>query len=899
MGTVYLAVARGPAGFSKLKVVKRLRPELAADPQFLEMFLGEARLTARLNHANIAQTNEVGFDGEHYFIEMEFLEGQSLDALARRTAQYRELPVHVGIYVVAQALAGLHYAHEAKRPGGDALGVVHRDVSPHNVFVTYDGGVKVLDFGIAKAADSSVDTRTGIVKGKATYMAPEQAARQPVDRRADVYGMGIILWQILARRRLWAGLSDPEIFVALERGGIDPPSQHEPGVHPALERICMKALAHDRADRFATAAEMQIALEEHLVGERIQVGARQVAALMEDLFREARAKLQAQIEARLARIERTPSDEQTGVDVPVVATSAAPFSVAGGQDLDGGTVRTTSELRGPALPETRVERAAKPPPRRSRAMIAAGTAVVLASIGTVVVWSAARREQQGAPASHVPSAAAAPVPGCASARECSARLGTPAVCRDGCVPLAGDGDDGDCKPLADPAAMDDDRTIWVGAMFPTRGADATLVGRINVNALEVGRRDFSSIADGIPSARPGEKPRALGLLVCDDSVDATRAARHLVERVRVPAVIGFYRSKELIDLASDLFIPHRTMAVSSLNASSLITSIPHPSDSPRMIWRTTLSTSQLAVPIASVVSDVFEHELRAAGGALRGGGAMRVALVRLDNATGVVFSDAVVSSLRYNGKSVTDNGRDFREIVYADPSKGTIDYGALVAKLLEFRPHVVIYDDRYFIEGGLAQFEAAWPKDERFRPFYVERGVPHWNALYEFVGHDAGRRRRFFGVDLPASLETNVKFTLRYNELFDPPETRNTAPSVSYDAFYVVAYALYAALQAGADPLDGAALSRAVARLVPPGTPVDVGPAHIYKAFNVLHDGGNVDLNGAATKLDFNLTTGDVSTDLAVLCLDVDGSGAAFDVAESGLFYRAASGKLEGTLRCP
>ncbi|MCU0687538.1 MAG: serine/threonine protein kinase, partial [Polyangiaceae bacterium] len=152
MSRVYLAVVRGPAGFNKFQVVKWLLPSLASDPDFLSMFLEEARLSARLNHTNVVQINEVGFDGEHHFMAMEYLEGQSLESLVRRASRQGGLPLELHLHVLAEAAAGLHYAHEFADLDGRALNVVHRDVSPHNVFVTYQGQVKVLDFGIAKAA---------------------------------------------------------------------------------------------------------------------------------------------------------------------------------------------------------------------------------------------------------------------------------------------------------------------------------------------------------------------------------------------------------------------------------------------------------------------------------------------------------------------------------------------------------------------------------------------------------------------------------------------------------------------------------------------------------------------------------------------------------------------------
>ena len=249
MGIVYLAVSEGPAGFSKLKVVKQLRRDLADDIQFLNMFLDEARLAALLNHANVVQTTEIGFDGRSLrFLEMEYLDGQAFEAINRRASKTGRVPLAYSVWILTQVLAGLQYAHEARDRNGEPLRLVHRDVSPHNVFVTYDGQVKMLDFGIAKAADSSSQTRTGDVRGKATYMAPEQVLKRPLDRRADVFAVGVMLWQTLTGKRLWEGLEDGEIFLKLKSEGLPPPRGTGEAVPEALEAICMLALREEPED---------------------------------------------------------------------------------------------------------------------------------------------------------------------------------------------------------------------------------------------------------------------------------------------------------------------------------------------------------------------------------------------------------------------------------------------------------------------------------------------------------------------------------------------------------------------------------------------------------------------------------------------------------------------------
>jgi serine/threonine-protein kinase len=225
MATVYLALVSGPVGFHKLVVIKQIGGEFAEEPEFLTMFLDEARLAARLNHPNVVQTNEVGQDGLRHFICMEYLEGQPLTAVTRRLVRQKPvLSLGMQLRIAVDALAGLHYAHELADFDGTPLGVVHRDVSPHNIFVTYTGQVKVVDFGIAKAMSSASATRPGVLKGKVAYMSPEQARGDAVDRRADIFAMGVILWEMATGKRLFHGLPEIQIVQAVLQADIPRPA---------------------------------------------------------------------------------------------------------------------------------------------------------------------------------------------------------------------------------------------------------------------------------------------------------------------------------------------------------------------------------------------------------------------------------------------------------------------------------------------------------------------------------------------------------------------------------------------------------------------------------------------------------------------------------------------------
>jgi serine/threonine protein kinase len=305
MADVHLGVTLGPAGFSKLQVIKRLRPGMTDEAEMRQMMLDEARLAARLNHKNIVQTNEVGIVDEQYFLAMEYLDGQPYHRIVKRAAQLgRAIPLPFAMKILCEVLSGLHYAHEVCDYDGVLLGVVHRDVSPQNVFVTYDGQVKVVDFGIAKSTGRLVETQTGIIRGKLTYMAPEQAFANEIDRRADLFSVGVLLWEAIAGERLWGNMSDPEIVSHLMRE-IPLVTTVRPDAPADLVDLCTRALSRDPEKRPATAAEMRGEIEGYLASHDIQVNAEALGALVVDFFAAERDELQKFVDHELAllRIE--------------------------------------------------------------------------------------------------------------------------------------------------------------------------------------------------------------------------------------------------------------------------------------------------------------------------------------------------------------------------------------------------------------------------------------------------------------------------------------------------------------------------------------------------------------------------------------------------------------------
>ncbi len=268
MSEVFLTMSHGPGGVRQLLVIKKLIGHMNDEPELVQMFLDEVRLAAQLSHPNVVQTHRAGSHLGQHFLAMEYLRGQPLSRVVRRAAKRlgTSIPYPLTARLVADALAGLHYAHTARDYHGEPLGIVHRDVSPQNIFVTYEGVVKLLDFGIAKATTQQTRTNTGLIKGKFGYIAPEQAVGEEVDCRVDIWSMGVVLWECLTLHRLFKGRTDAaSLQMALS---MDVPSPDElcPEVPPALARIAKKALERDISKRYQTAQEMQEDLEEWLSG---------------------------------------------------------------------------------------------------------------------------------------------------------------------------------------------------------------------------------------------------------------------------------------------------------------------------------------------------------------------------------------------------------------------------------------------------------------------------------------------------------------------------------------------------------------------------------------------------------------------------------------------------------
>ncbi len=346
MGDVFLAESKGFAGSSKLVVVKRLRAGLSTDPQFLSMFLDEGKLAVKLNHPNVVHSHEVGMDASgSYFIAMEFLEGQPYSRLLRRSAKAnRPLTLAQHVTILMATLDGLHYAHELTDVDQSHFRIVHRDVSPQNVFVTYEGGCKVLDFGIAKAISSTVDTQAGVVKGKLGFMSPEQVIGEGFDRRADIFGVGIMLFMATTGKSPWEGLANLEIARRLINGKIPLLDSSNSTAPDELNVICNRALAASPEDRFATAKEMRVALESVLETLPTKSNLHDIAEVTANLFADERKRMQRSIETQLKSV-----DAGVAADVhPTLPTIDGVSSISSLTAMPSGNTTSTARAYAPA-----------------------------------------------------------------------------------------------------------------------------------------------------------------------------------------------------------------------------------------------------------------------------------------------------------------------------------------------------------------------------------------------------------------------------------------------------------------------------------------------------------------------------------------------------------------------
>jgi serine/threonine-protein kinase len=391
MARIFLACGVGSAGFTKLVVLKMLRRHLVQDPVIRQMFQAEARLSARLNHPNLVQVHEV-VEADLPFLVMEYLDGKAMSAVkAGRGVTQRML-----LTIISEALVGLHHAHELCDFDGKPLNIVHRDVSPHNIFITYDGAVKVLDFGIAKAATAASHTETGEIKGKLTYMAPEQLLGGTIDRRADIFSVGCMIWEAGVGLRMWDEIPEARLMHQLATGEI--PRPRDRGlVDPPLERIILKATAAKADDRYETALQLQQDLSAYLEDHGTRHSMREIGAALADSFKEQREKHKE----ALARALREPVS---------LVVEASPGSRADAFTPSRGGVNrmsqtpATGRVASVVLPDSAFPSIAATPPRRTTWLWAPVMLLVLGVAGAAY-WRSKSAPLEPRPAVAVASAA--------------------------------------------------------------------------------------------------------------------------------------------------------------------------------------------------------------------------------------------------------------------------------------------------------------------------------------------------------------------------------------------------------------------------------------------------------------------------------------------------------------
>jgi len=380
MASVYLAVHHGSGG-SRVAAVKVVRSTVAEDTEFHDMFASESELALRLNHPNVIHSYEAGGEGTGRYLAMEFLAGHSLATVLRRIRGTFDLDLHV--HVLCEVLRALHYVHRLADYDGQCLGLVHRDVNPANIFITYDGTVKLVDFGIAKNEKSSLKTTAGVVKGKAAYMAPEQAANMTVDGRTDVFAVGILLWEALTKTRLVQPNAESSASMIRRVSGEEPRvTSIVPEAEPTLVAICERAMQVVPSQRYGTALEMLEELERWALTRPAVVGPRPLAKVITTAFAAEKERVETKVREAMAGIRPTERS------LPKLFTEAIP---GGGTGPSGAVSGKAARL-----------------PRRSRSWLV-GLVALLTVVAVGATGLALRKVGSGPPAAPTASASASSV----------------------------------------------------------------------------------------------------------------------------------------------------------------------------------------------------------------------------------------------------------------------------------------------------------------------------------------------------------------------------------------------------------------------------------------------------------------------------------------------------------
>jgi len=427
MATVHYGRLSGPVGFSRTVAIKRLHPQFAKDPEFVSMFLDEARLAARIRHPNVVQTLDVvALEGE-LFLVMDYVQGESLARLLRASHKKKQpLPLSVVSGIVCGALHGLHAAHEATNEQGEPLDIVHRDVSPQNVLVGADGVPRVLDFGVAKAVGGIHTTREGQVKGKLAYMAPEQLRSGTVDRRSDVFAAGIVLWEALTLRRLFTGESEGAVITNVLEQPIKAPSTIVGELPEALDAVVMRALDRDRSGRFESARQMALALEASVpIASPTRVADWVDGLAGEILAQRAQSVMRIEAESNSASLPRLPGVSGEATPASAVAPDAAAAPAAAATRVHGPEASQVSSISVSSSGARIVAERARRRPWVYVALGVGATVVAFAGLSVLRTWSSAPAQPSALGAPQEPPSAIASTS--ASGDAPSASLGPPAA----------------------------------------------------------------------------------------------------------------------------------------------------------------------------------------------------------------------------------------------------------------------------------------------------------------------------------------------------------------------------------------------------------------------------------------------------------------------------------------
>jgi len=480
MAEVWKAVGHGPQGFRRVCVVKRILPELLDEPSFITMFIDEAKISSALHHPNIAQILEFGEINGVFFLALEYLHGRNLlRTLAGLRARKEAFPDGVAAYIAQQVALGLDYAHRLTDSAGSPLGIVHRDITPANVMLLATGGVKILDFGIVKAAAmvrQSI-TEAGVIKGKKAYLSPEQITCGALDGRTDVFALGVVLWEMLTCRHLFLAENDAATARRILEMPIPPPSERRPGIHPDLDAITLRALARDPADRFPSAGVMAEALEQYLLGVRYTSQA--LPLLLRDLFGD---QLAGPAEKGI------PDDLLEALEANATPLPGLRARVRRPTPPDPEEV-VTSSLKATPTPVV-----ARDPPRAAsqrRRTLAAAAVIGVAAVVVVVATAALR------PPPPPPSAEASPAPP-------TAAVAPPAVASAAAVPAPAATPSGGSVPASTTATTAPSTEAIDTADAPLRQARPRPVARTGRKEGRESRARATAAAVAAPANRHGK-----------------------------------------------------------------------------------------------------------------------------------------------------------------------------------------------------------------------------------------------------------------------------------------------------------------------------------------------------------------------------------------------------------